>query len=229
MRLGGLQKFSMIDYPGKVSAIVFTTGCNFRCGFCHNPELVQPDQFPASIPVEEVLEFFRSRRGQLEAVSITGGEPTIHADLPDFMAKVKEMGYLIKLDSQGTNPDMLEQIITDKLVDYLAMDIKGPLERYEEITNMPVNLDDIRRSIKLLMTSSLPYEFRTTIVREQLSSDDIVKLLEAIKGAEQYYLQKFIPTKANNPDFLKKTTYTDEEFDSLLTTARKYVKSAAVR
>ncbi len=229
MRIGGLQKFSMIDYPGKVSAIVFTTGCNFRCGFCHNPELVQPDQFPEPIPVEEVLSFLESRKGKLDAVSITGGEPTIHADLPDFMATIKEMGYLVKLDSQGTNPAMLEQIIARKLVDYLAMDIKGPLDRYEEITNMPVNLDDIKRSIKLLMTSGIPYEFRTTIVKEQLSPEDITKLLETIKGAQQYYLQKFIPTKANNPDFLTKTTYSDEEFSDLLATAKKYVDAAAVR
>lgn len=229
MRIGGFQKFSMIDYPGRVSAIVFTTGCNFRCGYCHNPELVQPNQFPEAIPVEKVLTFLESRKGKLDAVTVTGGEPTIHADLPYFLAKIKQIGYLVKLDSQGTNPKMLKRIIHDKLVDYLAMDIKGPLNRYEEIANMPINLGDIKKSINLLMTSGIPYEFRTTVVKEQLSPDDIMKLLQTIKGAERYYLQKFIPSKANDPEFLTKTTYSDEEFADLLNTAKEYVREAAVR
>ncbi|MFZ6035599.1 MAG: anaerobic ribonucleoside-triphosphate reductase activating protein [Patescibacteria group bacterium] len=229
MRIGGLQKFSMIDYPGLVSAIVFTTGCNFRCGFCHNPELVQPDQFPAPIPEEEVLDFLRSRRGKLQAVVITGGEPTIHADLPEFIRKIKDVGFKIKLDSQGTNPTMLEQIIQEKLVNYLAMDIKGPLDRYQEITNMPVNRDDIKRSIELLMKSGIPYEFRTTIVREQLSPEDILRIGDTIKGANQYYLQKFIPTKANDSAFLGKHTYTDQEFAVLRDQLHTMIKKVGIR
>ncbi len=133
MKIGALQKFSLIDYPGKVCAIIFTVGCNFRCGYCHNPELVDPKQFPKPMPEEKIISFLQKRKGKLEAITITGGEPTLQPDLLSFLEQVKRHGYLVKLDTNGTNPNMLQQTIKDKLVDYIAMDIKGPLDRYREI------------------------------------------------------------------------------------------------
>ncbi|MBI5037419.1 MAG: anaerobic ribonucleoside-triphosphate reductase activating protein [Candidatus Kerfeldbacteria bacterium] len=229
MRIGGLQKFSMIDYPGLVSAIVFTTGCNFRCGYCHNPELVKPEYFLPPIPVEDILEFLRARQGKLEAVVITGGEPTVHPDLPQFIGAIKALGYKIKLDSQGTNPAMLDSLIQDRLIDYIAMDIKGPLNRYAEITNMPVNPADIQESIRLIMASGLPYEFRTTIVREQLGTADFRSMAQLIRGAEKYYLQKFIPTKANDSSFLNKHPYTDDELREIMKIFSQTVETVGIR
>jgi len=229
MNIGGLQKFSMIDYPGKLTAIVFTLGCNFRCGYCHNPELVLPEKFNPSLDEEELLKFFKTRIGKLDAISITGGEPTLHQDLPQFIKKIKSLGFLVKLDTNGTNPPMLKKIIDDKLVDYLAMDIKAPLEKYEEVINQKVDLENIRKSIKLIMDSGLDYEFRTTIVKSQLSVADLLKIGELIKGADIYYLQKFIPSKANDEKFLKEKTYSDEEFEEIKKDMLKYVQKCEIR
>lgn len=229
MYIGGLQKFSMIDYPGKVSAIVFTAGCNFSCGYCHNPELVQPNKFPQKISEKDLLAFLNTRINKLDAVTITGGEPTIHQDLPILIKSIKDLGFLVKLDSQGTNPTMLEQLLHDGLIDYIAMDIKGPFNRYQEIVSMPVNISDIKKSVKLIMQSGLPYEFRTTIIKAQLSPEDLESSWKEIKGAQNYYLQKFLPTKTNDPSFLSKKTYSDKEFIVLKKTAEKYFDHVGIR
>ncbi len=229
MFIGGFQKTSLIDYPGKICAIVFTVGCNFRCGYCHNPELVLSDKFPQRIPEKEILTFLSKRQKKLDAVTITGGEPTLHADLIDFMRSIKKLGFLIKLDSNGTLPQILKKIIDNHLVDYLAMDIKAPLEKYSQIAGVNVDTDKIKQSIELIMNSKLAYEFRTTIVKSQLNKDDLIKIGELIKGAELYALQKFIPTKANNKLFLKETTYSDLEFDQLKKTLEPCVKKCVVR
>ena len=229
MNIGGLQKFSMIDYPDKLTAIVFTLGCNFRCGYCHNPELVLPEKFNLSLDENKILEFFKTRVGKLDAISITGGEPTLQADLPQFMKKVKDLGFLIKLDTNGTNLKMLKEIIDNKLVDYLAMDIKAPLEKYEEVIKNKVNLEDIKKSIRMIMDSGIEYEFRTTIVKSQLSVDDLLEIGKLIKGANIYYLQKFVSSKANDERFLKEKTYSDKEFEKIKKDILKYVQKCEIR
>jgi len=229
MNIGGLQKFSMIDYPGKLTAIIFTLGCNFRCGYCHNPELVLPEKFNPSLDEKKILEFFKTRIGKLDAISITGGEPTLQADLPQFIKKIKDLGFLIKLDTNGTNPKMLKEIIDNKLVDYLAMDIKAPLKKYEEVIKMPVDLEDIKKSIKMIMDSGIEYEFRTTIVKSQLSVQDLLDIGKLIKGAQIYYLQKFVASKANDERFLKEKTYSDEEFEKIKKEILEYVQKCKVR
>jgi anaerobic ribonucleoside-triphosphate reductase activating protein len=155
--------------------ILFTQGCNFRCPYCHNPELIE---FKPHNPIEqeEVLSFLEKRRGKLDAVSITGGEPTLQPDLIDFLEKIKSMNYLIKLDSNGSHPEILEKIVEKGVVDYLAMDVKGPLKKYQEVVNSNVNADKIKESISLIMNSGLDYEFRTTVVKSQLSPEDIVEI-----------------------------------------------------
>lgn len=151
MVIGGLQKFSLIDYPHKISAIIFTIGCNFRCPFCHNPELVNPKLYPEKIPEKGVLKFLESRREKLDAVVITGGEPSLHKDLYQFISKIKSMNFLVKLDTNGTNPHILSKLIKDNLLDYLAMDIKGSLDKYEEIAGIKVNLENIKESVKIIL------------------------------------------------------------------------------
>ncbi len=229
MRIGGLQKSSLIDYPGKIATIIFTQGCHFRCHYCHNPELVEPHLFYDPIPEEEIFGFLAKRIGKLDAVTITGGEPTIYPDLPSFMKRIKEMGFLIKLDTNGSNPERLEEIIRNKLVDYLAMDIKTPLLKYQEVINGAFNAEKIKKSIALLMNSDISYEFRTTIVKSLLSPNDILEIGELIKGTPLYALQKFRPTKALNPLFLAEETYSDDEFEEMRRKLLKFVKRCIVR
>ncbi len=228
MLIGGLQKFSMIDYPGKTCAIVFTVGCNFRCPYCHNPEL--QDGVGCQIWNEEdVLNFLETRKGKLDAVTITGGEPTLHDDLPDFLRKIKAMGFLIKLDSNGTRPRMLKKIFKEGLVDYHAMDIKGSYEKYSMVSGVVVDRVSIEKSIKLIMDMVPDYEFRTTIVKSQLAKEDFHGIGELIKGAKRYYLQKFIPSKTLDKNFMNETTYSDEEFEELREIMLKYVDECKVR
>ncbi|MDH5442363.1 MAG: anaerobic ribonucleoside-triphosphate reductase activating protein [Candidatus Nomurabacteria bacterium] len=228
MRIGGLEKFSLIDFPGNIACIIYTIGCKFACPYCHNPELVN-ETVEREIPVKEIYEFLESRKGLLEGVVITGGEPTLHDDLLEFISEIKKMGFKVKLDSNGTNPKMLKRAIGKKLVDYIAMDMKSPLEIYHKTVSRPVDIDAIKTSIELLMSSPIPYEFRTTIIKSLLSPGDIEQIAKEISGAKNYYLQKFVSVKILNPQFKKKVTYTDEEFSELRELAEKYVENCYVR
>jgi pyruvate formate lyase activating enzyme len=211
MKIGGLQKISLIDYPGRISAIVFTQGCNFRCPYCHNPELVDPAQYGPILSEEEVISFLEKRRGKLDAVTVTGGEPTLQPDLDRFLQEIKGMGYLTKIDTNGSNPDVLERLIRGRLVDYLAMDVKGPLKKYERIANVKVKTAKIRRSIELIMASGIEHEFRTTVVRSQLDHEDLIVTAELLKKG-LYILQSFVPAKSLDHEFLTEISYSPEEF-----------------
>lgn len=221
MKIGGLQKNSLVDYPGKIAAIIFTQGCVFRCGYCHNPELVDPNLFTEPISEKEILSFLKKRLGQLEAVAITGGEPFFQKDLEDFLKKIKKMGYLIKLDTNGSFPENLKRVIEKKLVDYLAMDIKAPLEKYKEISNSCIDIEKIKKSIDLLQNSGLNHEFRTTVVKSQLKKEDLLEMAKLFKLGTLYILQKFIPSKTLDPEFLNKTSYSDEEMEEIVQKIKK--------
>ncbi len=227
MLIGGIQKFSLIDYPGKICAIVFTQGCNFRCPYCHNPELINPGR--SIISEDELLSFLEKRKGRLDAVEITGGEPTLQNDLVASLKRIKEMGYSVKLDTNGSRPEVIEKLIESRVVDYLAMDIKAPLEKYREITCSDIDPDRIRDSIDLIMGSRLDNEFRTTIVKSQLSKEDILEIGRLIKGARLYVLQKFVPSKTLNPRFLDERTYSDTEFEHLKDALKSYVIKCTIR
>ena len=229
MIIGGIQKFSLIDYPGKTCAIIFTRGCNFRCRYCHNPELVIPEKYAPEIPLSQIYDFLENRRGKLDAVSITGGEPTQHSDLIELMKKIKNMGFLVKLDSNGSRPEMLKKIISKKLVDYLAMDIKAPLEDYHKIMGWRVPVEKLKRSIDLIINSDIDYEFRTTIVKSLTSKNDLREIAKIIKGAKKYFLQKFIPTKLNDPSLMEETSYSEEELKKLALELAAYVKHCDIR
>lgn len=192
MKIGGLVKFTLIDFPGRPAAIVFTQGCNFRCRYCHNPELVYPHLFTEPVAEEEIWSFLQRRQGTLEGVVVSGGEPTLHEDLPVFMARLKQMGYATKLDTNGGRPAMLKELIDKKLVDFIAMDLKAPLEKYALITGVETNPTVLKESMELIRQSGLEYEFRTTYDKEVLSEADI-KELEELTQHKNYRVQECLP------------------------------------
>jgi len=212
MNISGFQKFSLIDYPGKISAVIFTQGCNFRCPYCHNPELWKFKK--GLINEKEVLGFLETRKNQLEAVVITGGEPTLQIDLVDFLKKIKKIGFLIKLDTNGSNFIKLKEILDLGLVDYVAMDIKGPIEKYDDICGVKVNKNNILKSIALIKERIFNYEFRTTTTKEQLNNVDFEQIKKLIVGSKRYILQKYIyrKNKLTNDIF---TSFTDEEINKI--------------
>jgi pyruvate formate lyase activating enzyme len=229
MKIGGFQKVSLIDYPGRISAVVFTQGCNFRCPFCHNPELVDPKRFTDLIPEKEILSFLEKRKGRLDAVVITGGEPTMQPELIPFILQLRAMGYLIKLDTNGTHPDLLAEMLDGKLLDYAAMDIKAPLERYGAVTKTNTDHDRIRRSISLIMGSGTDYEFRTTAVKSLLTPVDLEEIGKLIPGAKRFVLQKFVPTKTLDRDLLGKPSYSDGELKAIVEKLSSMVGKATQR
>lgn len=229
MQFGGLEKFTLIDYPGKVACMVYTVGCNFRCPYCHNPELVD-ETVENLISEDYVMEFLSQRKGMLDGLVITGGEPTMHGDsLINFIRKVKKLGFKVKLDSNGTDPYFLFKVIDQKLVDYIAMDIKSPLSKYSQTVARAVNVGSIKRSIEILIESGIDYEFRTTIVKSLINIEDFEEIGKEIKGAKKYFLQKFIPTKILNPQFRRKVSYSDDEMKEIQKMMSKYVETCSIR
>lgn len=193
MIIQGLQKLTLLDYPGKVACTVFTAGCNYRCPFCHNASLVVDTGGNEIIPEEEVFSFLLKRQGVLDGVCVTGGEPLIQHDIEDFLRKVKELGYEVKLDTNGSFPDKLKNLVDKKLVDYVAMDIKNSQENYgKTIGIQDYDIREVHRSVMYLLSGAVPYEFRTTVVREFHQKSDFVSIGRWIKGAEHYYLQQFV-------------------------------------
>ena len=192
MKIGGLIKFTLIDFPGRPAAVVFTQGCNFRCRYCHNPELVYPHLYMEPMPQEELFAFLARRQGTLEGVVVTGGEPTIHADLLDFMAQIKAMGFALKLDTNGTRPEVLREAYARKLVDYVAMDLKAPLEKYSLITGVDFNPAILKESMQLIVQSGVPYEFRTTYDKTVLTDSDI-DAIRALTDGTHYRVQECLP------------------------------------
>ncbi len=192
MQIHGLQKLTLLDYPGHMSATVFTGGCNFRCPYCHNSELVlAPDSVP-TIPEADVFAFLKTRAKMLEAVCITGGEPTLQKDLPEFLKKVRDLGYRVKLDTNGQLPTVLSSLLSAGLVDYVAMDIKNCRERYGETIGVrDFRTDAIETSVGLLMGDSIPYEFRTTVCKELHDTASMTLIGQWIAGARHYYLQPY--------------------------------------
>jgi pyruvate formate lyase activating enzyme len=206
MILGGYQKLTLIDYPGKIATTVFTVGCSFRCPFCHNPELVDNRQFAVYSDMgKEFFEFLKKRKDKLEGVCITGGEPTIQKDIIDFIQKIKKMGFLVKLDTNGTRPDVLKKVIDLRLVDFIAMDIKNQPKKYDKTTGVKGDIKRIKLSVDLIMRSKIPYEFRTTVVPGLHNEKDFEEIAKWIKGARAYYLQEYREIKILDPRLKKKT------------------------
>jgi len=227
MKIKGLQKQTILDYPGKLACTIFTFGCNFRCGFCHNPELIKDDG-RLEIKQEEILEFLKNRKDFLDGVCITGGEPTINEDLPDFISKVKELGFLVKLDTNGTNPEMLKELIDKRLIDYVAMDIKAPIEFYDNVVNAKVNKEDIQKSIDLIRKMK-DYEFRTTVV-PGLFNEKYAKMIgEWLKGSKRFYIQQFRTIKTLDKEFLSKKPFSKEDLINFCNIMKPYFEVCEIR
>jgi len=195
VRIGGYEPCSFCDYEGKLAAVVFTQGCNFRCPFCHNGALM-PLRGASSINVDEVLSRLSERCGKLDAVVITGGEPTLHADLADFIREVRALGFLIKLDTNGSRPETLAALIGDGLLDYIAMDVKAPWSKYAQLAGLPAPIENLQRSMHLIAASGLAHEFRTTVVAPMLSADDLREIEAIIPAGSRWKQQVFRAEKA---------------------------------
>ncbi len=228
MKIGGLQKTSFIDYPDHLSAVVWTVGCNFRCPFCYNRDLVS-GKTPL-IPQEEILSFLKKRSGMLEAVVISGGEPLMHQDLAVFITKIKKFGYLVKVDTNGSFPKHLKTLLENNLLDYVAMDIKAPKEKYGTLCGSPVNVDMIDESIQLLTSCASAYEFRTTFIPSILTQEDIVAIARWIAGAQRFYLQQFKPfAPLVSPQMEKVKPYEKKYAEETLDLLKPYIAQTALR
>lgn len=191
MNIGGFQKTSLIDYPDNISSIIWTVGCNFRCPYCYNKNVVLGTV--ESISEEEVFHHLRKRRGLIDGVVITGGEPLLHKDIRSFLQKIRKYGFLIKLDTNGTFPQKLDELFKNNLIDYVSMDIKAPKKKYATLAGVKPNIKDIEKSIALLQTQAPDYEFRTTVVPDLLTKQDLLEIAHWLKGSKAYYLQQFKP------------------------------------
>jgi len=229
--IGGLQKTTLIDFPGKIAATIFISGCSFRCPWCYSPELVLPEKIKKHPKISEkyLFDFLKKRKGLLDGVCITGGEPTIHKDLPDFIKKIKKLGYLVKIDTNGSNPEMLKKIIAKKLVDYVAMDIKAPKEKYNELVGVKINIKKIQKSIDILKEKKVDYEFRSTIVPTVHTKEDVIEMAKWIKGAKRYYLQNFRPEKTIDPKFETIKPYPQEYLISIQKAIAPFFEICQVR
>jgi len=225
----GIQKTTLIDYPGHVATTLFLDKCNFRCPFCHNPLLVFEKE-ENEISEKEVMEFLKRRKKYLDGVCITGGEPTLHAGLKFFIIQVRELGLKIKLDTNGTNPKLLKELIEENLLDYIAMDLKAPLEKYDLATNVHVDKQAVKESIDLLLEGKVDYEFRTTVVPGIIEPEDIKVMGELVKGAKKFSLQQFINSvPLVDEKFMKVNPYPVETLKEMKKELEKFVSAVELR
>jgi pyruvate formate lyase activating enzyme len=232
MKFGGLQKNSLIDYPGKIACVLFVCGCNFDCPYCHNPELVKKtSENPLVFHENEAYDFLKKRIGLIDAVVISGGEPTLQADLADVCQYIKQMGFQVKVDTNGSRPEVIRQLITNELVDYLAMDIKTDPPAYSPVIKKKCKSENIQHSIRQIMESPLAYEFKTTCIKPLVDEMAIEKISRLISGARLYVLQQFRDTGVLHPEFFKKNPdqYSKKELMRLKTIADPWVNACKVR
>lgn len=223
MVIGGYVKNSFVDYPGKIACTIFTVGCNMRCWYCHNSHILE--NVKRVVDTAEVVNFLEKRKGFLDGVVVSGGEPTLQPDLLEFLGKIKQMGYKVKLDTNGTNFKILEQAINNNLVDYVAMDIKAPIEKYSKITCTNNDLESVKDSIDLLLENKVDYEFRTTFSPD-LTVSDIEDICKTIKGAKAYSIQKYNTVEYNKVNMLPRPR--QDHFDAEKI-AKQYVKKVVVK
>ena len=228
MKICGLQKLTLLDYPEKVACTVFTGGCDLRCPFCHNASLVLGAPFPDEIPESELFAYLQKRSGVLDGVCVTGGEPLLQPGLEDFLERVHALGLSVKLDTNGTFPKRLRSLVEAGLVDYVAMDVKNSPERYAETTGVSdFDFSAVRESINFLLTGSVDYEFRTTVVKGLHDAESLRAAASSIKGAKRYFLQKFVDSGELIEDGF--SAFSNQEMKEFLNIVSPYVQSAALR
>ena len=202
MTIGGFQPFSLSEFPGKISAVVFCQGCNFRCPYCHNPELVDPGCFTPSWPEVRVMHELASRRGRLQGVVITGGEPTLQRDLERFIREVRDLGFAVKLDTNGSDPETLERLLAAHLLDHIGLDVKAPPRSYAGVVRTTIAPTTITRSLATVIGSGIDHELRTTWLPSLLRRQDLLEIADAVKGCRRWVVQRFVPSKALDPNVL---------------------------
>lgn len=233
MIIGGIQKNSFIDFPSKISCVLFTSGCNFDCPYCHNPDLVRRTPASKIIDLKEIFDFLKNRKSLLDGVVITGGEPTLHPDLFDFCKEINSLGYPIKIDTNGSRPKVLQNLLSNHLIDYIAMDAKTSFERYSPAVSKTCNPSDLRESVFTILQSGIPHEFRTTCVKSIVDAADIGEISRIISGASLYALQNF--SMKNNavlhPEFFisEDLCYDAQEMESFRAIAAPFVKHVIIR
>jgi len=228
MLIAGIKKFSLIDFPSKLAAIVFTQGCQYRCHYCHNPSLISKNT-TSPFSASEFFDFLKSRINKLDAVVITGGEPTLQEDLIDFIKEIKKLNFKVKLDTNGTNPQILKDLLDQDLLDYIAMDVKSTFENYEKIINSKTDILDIKKSINLILNSKVDYEFRTTIVQGLHTIEDVIEISKSIKDAKLFVLQKFLNKITLNPKYKDSETFSDLELENIKKSCLNFVKAIQIR
>ena len=227
MVIHGLQKMTLLDFPGKVACTIFLGWCDFRCPFCHNCELIDGSA-PAELDDEKLLNFLKKRQGLLEGVAITGGEPMLNKDLPELIRKIRELGYPVKVDTNGNHPEMLRRVIDEKLVDYIAMDVKNTKERYAQTIGLEeFDTSNVEKSIGIIMGSGIEYEFRTTVVEQLHDNDSFMGIGRLIEGADRYFLQKF--TDRDTVPFEGLSAPSDDKMREYLETVRPFAKEVQLR
>ncbi len=224
MKFIGLQKTSLADYPNKVASVLFTPGCNLRCGFCHNWRIVV-DPKPPFLQEAQALEILEKRKRYVDAVVVTGGEPCMHKELPKFLAKLKERGFLVKLDTNGCYPDVLEECLGS--VDYVAMDVKTSLGKYRQLG--AADASAVVRSVEMLKTGKVPYEFRTTVVPELVTADDVVSIGELVKGTKTHAFQQFVAADTLDKRFEGLKPYAPEAIEEFAAAMRKFAENTPLR
>ena len=236
MDIKGFVDVSFVDWDSKIAAVIFLPNCNFRCPFCHNGNLVSNPEKSETIPFEQIENQLKRHKNWIDGVCITGGEPTLHADLPELCSKIKKMGFQVKLDTNGTNPTLLKGLLKKGLIDYVAMDIKAPLtvQKYSKACGVDVKklLGNVKESIGTLMESSIDYEFRTTVVPTIHDIEDIRQICSSLVGCRKYVLQKFdvsLGKETLNPEFMKLKTFTDEEMQNVLVAAQNLIPHTKLR
>lgn len=228
VEIKGLEKFASKDFVGFISSTVFLGGCNFRCPFCHNADLVLRPQTLPTIGLDYFLSYLDSRKNWLEGICVTGGEPLIHEDLEVLLILIKERNLLVKLDTNGSFPSRLAELIQKRLVDRIAMDVKAPLDRYHEVVGREINKEDIAQSISLIRNSGLEYVFRTTVVPGLVGKEDIERIGQMLKGARMFQVQQFSPQNTIDSRYLQKSPYTKEELSALVRIAEPYFEQVRI-
>jgi pyruvate formate lyase activating enzyme len=233
MLVSAVQKLTLLDYPNHTACIVFTPGCNFRCGYCHNPEFVLPEMIAeiknSFIDEENFFAFLETRKGKIDGVVVTGGEPTMMGDLPVFLQKIQDAGFLVKLDTNGNNPSMLEKILDQKLVDYVAMDVKTSLGEYKKLVGERASETNLARSIELIKTQTPDYEFRSTLIKEIHTPEILASMAELLRGSKKLFLQNFRPATTLNPLFSTFHPFSESEMGDIMKMFQQTVEFVEVR
>lgn len=233
MIISAVQKLTLLDYPNHTACIVFTPGCNFRCGYCHNPEFVLPEMIAqikdSFIDEETFFAFLETRKTKIDGVVVTGGEPTMMGDLPLFLQKIKDKGFLVKLDTNGNNPEMLEKILEQKTVDYVAMDVKTSLREYKKLVGERANETNLARSIELIKTKTPDYEFRSTLIQEIHTPEIVSIMAELLAGSKKLFLQNFRPNITLNPLFATFHPFSEREMNDIMNVFKQNIETVEIR